>query len=430
QINKVLSTDDTDELDDEDDEDSNVGSSPVTEQIVDPKIKIKSASDHDIPEESIDPNWNRNLAIRDVAYYLRAHKFSDYDHRYYKKIEDSPHRLYEEFPKPPLRSLHWEVHKYCDDGFIKCLKYLDNTIRSTSLRRVDDTITVIKDNHWNISNNNAEIIAIQTECQTAQQRDNLTFVPFQGPIERFQWRTSASYYMCWYTMLEISELSRFGESCDNHANCLDVYGVNNKDPRADDSKPFACALYSFCPDHCCPMKHIWYLRECFQNINNPCYEINQPGHRKCTLNHQNNQNFNALMSNQLNVSCDCHTKGYEWSSKFGLCIDINECARGLHNCTLENGESCFNLPGSFQCVCGFGLIRNKQLGRCMISDTFKRVHEILEPHVNDTHINNILSTIVDTLTRSSANNFHLFPGYFFVLKFIFYFEIYFFFRVI
>lgn len=95
--------------------------------------------------------------------------------------------------------------------------------------------------------------------------------------ERFQWRTSVSYYMCWYTMMGVQELANFGESCDNFANCLDEYGPSNKDPRADDAKPFACALYSFCPDHCCPMKHIWHMRDCFQSKQNPCYAVNFPG---------------------------------------------------------------------------------------------------------------------------------------------------------
>lgn len=89
--------------------------------------------------------------------------------------------------------------------------------------------------------------------------------------------------MCWYTMLGTPELALFGEPCDNHANCLDVYGVNNKDPRADDSKPFACAMYSFCPDHCCPMKHIWYHRDCFQSQENPCYHANKPGYLNYSL---------------------------------------------------------------------------------------------------------------------------------------------------
>lgn len=118
------------------------------------------------------------------------------------------------------------------------------------------------------------------------------------------------------------------------------------------------------------------------------------------------------MENQLNVTCECHVNGYEWSSKFGLCVDINECTSGVHNCSLESGESCFNLPGSFKCVCGFGLIRNKQVGGCIVSDTFKIIQDTLEPVVNNTQIENILSTLVDTLTRSTAhtlNNFSLFP---------------------
>ncbi|XP_071637183.1 fatty acyl-CoA reductase 1 [Temnothorax longispinosus] len=82
--------------------------------------------------------------------------------------------------------------------------------------------------------------------------------------------------MCWYTMLGVPDLATFGEPCDNHANCLDEYGVYNKDPRADDTKPYACALYSFCPDHCCPMKHIRYMKDCYQSQSNPCYAENRP----------------------------------------------------------------------------------------------------------------------------------------------------------
>jgi len=78
-------------------------------------------------------------------------------------------------------------------------------------------------------------------------------------------------------MLGVPDLATFGEPCDNHANCLDEYGVHNKDPRADDTKPYACALYSFCPDHCCPMKHIRHMKDCYQSQSNPCYAENQPG---------------------------------------------------------------------------------------------------------------------------------------------------------
>ncbi|KAG5316660.1 NID2 protein, partial [Acromyrmex insinuator] len=180
---------------------------------------------------------------------------------------------------------------------------------------------------------------------------------------RFQWRTTVSYYMCWYTMLEVPDLATFGEPCDNHANCLDEYDVHNKDPRADDTKPYACALYSFCPDHCCPMKHIRYMKDCYQSESNPCYAENQPAHRKCTLNRDENLDFQALRANQINVSCECHRRGYEWSSRFGLCIDVNECVRGTHNCT-QNAESCLNLPGYYVCVCRLGYIYNSEIGQC------------------------------------------------------------------
>lgn len=85
---------------------------PMTEQVMNPNIKITDVPDVDEASEERDADWDKNKVIRDVAYYIRAHKFRDYDRRYYKRLEDSPGRLYEEFPKPPLRSLHWEVRRY------------------------------------------------------------------------------------------------------------------------------------------------------------------------------------------------------------------------------------------------------------------------------------------------------------------------------
>ena len=83
--------------------------------------------------------------------------------------------------------------------------------------------------------------------------------------------------MCWFTMLGTPELTHFGQPCDNHADCLGIYGAHNKDPRADDRRAFACAIYSFCPDPCCPLKHIWYWNDCFQSEQNPCHDGNPPG---------------------------------------------------------------------------------------------------------------------------------------------------------
>nr|XP_012218604.1 PREDICTED: uncharacterized protein LOC105669954 [Linepithema humile] len=381
---------------------------PLTEQVMDPNIRVSDVPDvdpelTDVPDSSLD----RNRIIRDVAYFIRAHKFHDYDRRYHKSAEEATNRLYEEFPSPGLRSLHWEVRKHCDASFVECLKYLEGIIKLTALRREDDTVTVMREQKWSPANNSEQILAAQRDCQMAQRHDNLTMVPFQGPIERFQWRTTVSYYMCWYTMLGIADLATFGEPCDNHANCLDEYGVHNKDPRADDTKPYACALYSFCPDHCCPMKHIWYMKDCFQSQRNPCYAENQPAHRKCTLNRNENRDFQALKANRMNVSCECHQPGYEWSSRFGLCVDVNECIRSMHNCTLDAGESCLNLPGHYACICRLGYVYNPEMKRCIHSPEIDRALKGDADEPKTAKMIGLFAKVVQTITRSAGNSFIL-----------------------
>jgi len=155
---------------------------PLTEQVMDHNIRMSDVPDVDpeatnVPDSSLD----RNRVIRDVAYFIRAHKFHDYDHRYYKSAEEATSRLYEEFPKPGLRSLHWEVRKHCEASFVECLKYLERIIRHTALRREDDTVTIMMEQKWNLANNTEQILAVQQDCQIAQRRD-LAAVPFQGPI--------------------------------------------------------------------------------------------------------------------------------------------------------------------------------------------------------------------------------------------------------
>ncbi|EZA56658.1 hypothetical protein X777_02262 [Ooceraea biroi] len=371
---------------------------PLTEQVMDVNIRMSDVPDvdpesTDVPDSSLD----RNRVIRDIAYYIRAHKFHDFDRRYYKSADQAAVRLYEDFPRPGLRSLHWEVRKHCDVSFFECLKYLERMVRLTTLKREDDTITVMRQRKWSPTNNTEQILATQRDCQMAQKRDDLTAAPFQGPI--------GNYYMCWYTMLGVPDLATFGEPCDNHANCLDEYGVRNKDPRADDTKPFACALYSFCPDHCCSMKHIWYMKDCFQSRHNPCYAENRPAHRKCTLNRDENRDFQALRANRINVSCECHQPGYEWSSRFGLCVDVNECTRGTHNCTLDV-ESCMNLPGHHVCICRLGNIYDSKRKRCVHSPEIERILKAgMEEPQTIKKTRSLLDKVIQTIIKSAASNF-------------------------
>ncbi|XP_017875565.1 uncharacterized protein LOC108622288 [Ceratina calcarata] len=391
----------TERDEEQEEEQQEIENVPMTEQVMDPDIKITDVPDvEETIEEDREATWDKNKVIRDVAYYIRAHKFRDYDRRYHKQLEDSPYRLYEQFPKPPLRSLHWEVRRHCDASFVECLKYLERVIERTALKREDDTVTVMKKQKWNPAEHEKEILAAQKDCQTALKRDDLTVIPFQGPIERFQWRTTVSYYMCWYTMLEVPELSIFGESCDNHADCQ---FPSEGDPRADDAQPYACALYSFCPDHCCPIKRVRDMTDCYQSTLNPCYAGNPPAERECTLNRQENQDLLSLVANRINISCECRDAGYEWSSRFGICVDVNECIRGGHDCSKEDGEICMNLPGNFECVCKFGYVYDLGRKDCVFSSEIEDVLAGEKDETNVTKTKSIIDQIVKAIARSHSD---------------------------
>lgn len=293
-------------------------------------------------------------ALQDIAYYLRAHKFNEYDRRYQHRAGLPPRKYFAEFPRPPLRSLHWEVHKYCETSFPTCVDYLHKRIRHAGLKRQDDTSIVIQEQKWDLKNHSKLIEVVDNECHELLKADAALADPFQGPIERFQWRTTASYYMCWYTMNEMPDLKDLKESCDNFANCLDrSFGVHNRDPRANPRSPFSCALYSFCPDPCCPYRHLKGFDECWNGSENPCFSENADGKRICKINRAENRELSDIVLNRWNVTCKCPRNGFEWDSKYGMCVDVDECLSGLHGCS-PVGEACVNLPGSFKCACRWG----------------------------------------------------------------------------
>ncbi|XP_060526923.1 uncharacterized protein LOC132702357 [Cylas formicarius] len=315
------------------------------------------------------PWWFKD-GIKDIAFYLRSHKFNEYDRRYQTDAKTAPRANYKSFPKPPLRSLHWEVNKYCDRSFLQCVDYLRKKVRMTSLKREDDSAVVIQEQRWERVKNAEQIGQIEFECKKLRDADDHYARPFEGPLERFQWRTTASYYMCWYTMNEVPDLEHIGERCDNFAYCLDIsFGPTNEDPRADDSIPFACALYSFCPDPCCANKHVTSPETCWNSLeNNPCYGESPPDQRECTFNRTRNKEFTDIILNRWNVSCKCPKAGYEWSSRYGICVDIDECALEDGNFCTGEGEGCLNLPGSYRCICQWGYVYDDTRNECVVNE--------------------------------------------------------------
>ncbi|KAK4881414.1 hypothetical protein RN001_004733 [Aquatica leii] len=344
-------------------------------------------------------------ALKDIAYYLRAYKFNEYDRRYEVKSESAPRDYFKYFPRPALRSLHWEVHKYCETSFLSCVEYLNRQIRQTGLKRADDTAIVMQEQQWNYLNHSKQIDVVESECRKMQKADDIAANPFQGPIEKFQWRTTASYYMCWYTMNEVSELERLKENCDNFANCLDPnFGINNKDPRADDNLPYSCALYSFCPDQCCPLKHLNSFESCWNDPANPCFADNPVGQRQCSINRLQNSDFRDIVLNRWNVTCKCFQVGFEWNSKYGMCVDIDECLLGLHNCNPIR-EACVNLPGSFRCACRWGYVLNVFNKTCEASTYLNiiKAHNVKQQVLNETKAPSIIKKLFYLTFYKSSN---------------------------
>ncbi|CAH1403823.1 unnamed protein product [Nezara viridula] len=303
-----------------------------------------------------------HYALLDLAYYLRSHKFNEYDRRYITDEEKAVKEYYKRFPEPPLRTFQWEVHKRCSLGFIECLKYSTEITNVALLQKDADPYYIARKKGWTYSRNRDEIARTNTECQRLFKEDWESPVPFVGPIHRFQWRTTMSYYMCLFTLREHPDLSLFGEPCNNYANCwMDGKPDGLSDPRADDRVPFNCARFSFCPDPCCPIKEISSFKDCDKDRSNPCpVDIHN---RTCVLEVQKNFNLQSMAKNHWNLTCHCKEKGTRWESRFGLCVDINECEEGHHNCS-EGFETCLNLKGSYRCCCAFGYYWNSNNGSC------------------------------------------------------------------
>ncbi|XP_017774912.1 PREDICTED: uncharacterized protein LOC108561476 [Nicrophorus vespilloides] len=313
-------------------------------------------------------------ALKDIAYCLRSHKFNEYDRRYEKDNRTAKRTYYAGFPRPPLRTLHWEVQKYCEGSFLNCVEYLWKTVREADLKRSDDTSVIIYEQKWKPLANALQIASVEMECKKFKEKDERLGNPFQGPLERFQWRTTASYYMCWYTMNEVPDLAHLNEACDNFASCLDpLYGANNADFRAADEKPFHCSKYSFCPDPCCPKKHQHEATRCWNSPENPCYDANPAGHRRCHLNRTQNTNFRDIVLNRWNVTCHCPSAGFVWDSTYGICVDIDECYIQAHTCRKSEGEACLNTVGSYRCVCKWGFTWNKDVSKCMENEAISMI---------------------------------------------------------
>ncbi|KAL5243977.1 hypothetical protein ACI65C_011387 [Semiaphis heraclei] len=262
-----------------------------------------------------------------------------------KKNENNSY-FYARFPIPPLITFHWEVYEKCSQDFLICLKYLQDVVVETHLQRTSSTDYIMRQMNWTVEKHGGYIRMVNDECVRLKTLDWTKPEPFRGPLDRFRWRVTASYFMCWYTMQNITLLSRFSESCDDIGECQN--GDKFNDFRAINNVPYQCALYSFCPDQCCPLRQATHPTEC-QDVN-PCRH--SMVENKCKFIRNYNTWLPSIIYNEWNVSCTCNT-GYEWESRYSMCIDINECIKNIDLCD-NKSETCINLPGRYKCICRWG----------------------------------------------------------------------------
>ena len=138
------------------------------------------------------------------------------------------------------------------------------------------------------------------------------------------------------------------------------------------------------------------------------FYIISTGNRNCVLDRNQNQDFESLIKNEINVTCQCRESGFKWSSRFGLCVDVNECISERHNCSLNSGQTCLNLPGNFDCVCQLGFTYDSLKRQCVPNTKIEALLQRTAPKIqNETRTKSIFSLFFQTFNKSSGCAFRI-----------------------
>ncbi|CAH1782808.1 unnamed protein product [Owenia fusiformis] len=328
-----------------------------------PRVKRRSRKSRDamptkVPIELIKDNQMETM-IRRIGTYLRGYKYLDIDHRFHseeKKKKPKPKLVLIEkvfmrhFPIPSMRKLHPMVKRACDKGFQYCLQEIYHTVKKTPV------FEYLRTGGWAFIKKYFLDMLFDRE----KTKRILMHTPFESHLAQFQYRLTASYYMCWFTMQNLPELKKFGSKCDligwRFKGRYKTEIVKSKDYRIYDREPFDCALLSFCPDFCCggvsggqPPT----ARQCNNHKTNPCSKL--PDDKTCKHDFTQNHSFRDLIKNRVNITCNCenYRKGFVWSMRFHMCIDRDECYDRNFTCS-DSHHICRNTVGGYDCVCKRG----------------------------------------------------------------------------
>ncbi len=231
--------------------------------------------------------------------------------------------------------------------------------------------------------------------------DLLELAPFSKHLQRWEYRATASYYFCQYAIRKDRMLVKFGKNCTSHISEDFIYYIE----LAKHDDPYDCALLSFCPDFCYGKvffeKHNASIESIYNAKSNPCSEI---GNRFCELSTIENQNFNDFIKMDINFTCDCQS-GYKFFTKFGICIDEDECDLNSHDCYGKH-QTCLNTIGSYKCICKRGFkMENSTCERFNSLDEIENENLNIGQKYNREILINMFKLIHKNETTSSPRKF-------------------------
>lgn len=302
------------------------------------------------------------LMVHDAAFMVRVLRGILKDERH-PSANNPEVPLYKRFPYQPVVP-DMMVTRHCSRDFISCVSYLSHLSRVYQLSTEQDTLTRRTGYEQGLCSPRGpfRIFCLDAEVKGSENKKGLQSVSHvkktvrkEGRDERqrrFAELVTASQYMCWYTMHEIPYLANMLQ-CDSTK-------PNQKAPdndfRANTGDIFACAMYSFCPNPCCPRPH--ETNNGFGHCENrspsgPCSRWGKKDGEGCTVDRNLNRNFYHLAIRDIQINCDCSKTGrtsmMKYSNEYGGCISADPCS--MSNTCDADTEVCIRLLKGYTCQC-------------------------------------------------------------------------------
>ncbi|KAL3867219.1 hypothetical protein ACJMK2_044435 [Sinanodonta woodiana] len=334
--------------------------------------------------------------LRIVGLYLAAFKYFGVDERYVSgNIFAEDMVFYRQFPVPGLKDLHLIIVNACKSNGYSCVEEIYNTAKDSgtlSLLRNGDPNTPLE-------------------------------APFATKLEMFRYKTTAMYYLCWYTLKneEAVAYRKFDLTClDGLSKVVEAKSGIKPPPvdmREDDLRyvrySMKCALLWFCPDPCFGRQSggnvpLSVFTDPKSDVGNPCKNLPSAS---CAWKMGANVNFDGLVKNKFNITCDCESerKGFIWNSQYGLCVDQDECYDGQYTC--PNDQICRNTVGGYMCTCHRGYSVNQTTKLCERLPVFHTSISKPKSHLrqNSKESTGFSSIIESLLQLSKAENVYFNP---------------------